>query len=318
MFKHQVMEDVREMNRVDMIKRSLMSGNCLSEDYTSILDYFYEKLKKAQCFHMGKVGLKNTLFMSFLNSINGSFNFMGRAAEDIKAPYATCWFDLTTDFTANPKKGILIDTLEPELITIQQAVFITECDGVVFNKWIIDPYIAICSINKPLMAHESVLYHAGQEGITFKPLPNCPNNISWRTASKEEGLLQINIKLEQAVILAMANFFLYLFGCKNIATETHLPSGKLNKKRAKNGKPPITKYKTLNIFLPGKKSRGNPSGNKSGVVMPLHLCRGHFKTYTKEKPLFGHITGRYWWQPHARGLKSEGTIIKNYNVKQAA
>ena len=41
------------------------------------------------------------------------------------------------------------------------------------------------------------------------------------------------------------------------------------------------------------------------------------KTYTKENPLFGRIVGRIWWQPHIRGNKDQGLILKDYDVKHA-
>lgn len=45
-----------------------------------------------------------------------------------------------------------------------------------------------------------------------------------------------------------------------------------------------------------------------------HICRGHFKTYTEEKPLFGSITGTYWWANQVRGSKERGEVKKRYQV----
>ena len=33
----------------------------------------------------------------------------------------------------------------------------------------------------------------------------------------------------------------------------------------------------------------------------LHICRGHFKTFTDIAPLFGKLRGTYWWADHIRG-----------------
>ena len=112
------------------------------------------------------------------------------------------------------------------------------------------------------------------------------------------------------------NAMLMLLNTKNITTIDNPPPAKLNKKRIKNGKQPLFTYKTLRLQLPAKKRKKG-----SGPVMPndnttrLHLCRGHFKTYTEEKPLLGRFTGRYWWQPHARGDKTKGVVMKDYEVK---
>ena len=47
----------------------------------------------------------------------------------------------------------------------------------------------------------------------------------------------------------------------------------------------------------------------------LHLCRGHFKTFTADAPLLGRATGTYFWAPHIRGTQNEGVVIKDYRVQ---
>lgn len=47
----------------------------------------------------------------------------------------------------------------------------------------------------------------------------------------------------------------------------------------------------------------------------LHLCRGHFKIFTKEKPLLGRHTGMYWWDMHTRGNGDNGVVKKDYQLK---
>lgn len=106
---------------------------------------------------------------------------------------------------------------------------------------------------------------------------------------------------------------LKLFTCKNVTTQTTPAPAKLNKKRVKTGKLPIYEYKTLHITLPGKNKK-NGMGQPIGTTQRLHMCRGHFKEYTEDAPLFGRFTGRYWWQPSVRGDKSKGEIKKDYVV----
>ena len=33
--------------------------------------------------------------------------------------------------------------------------------------------------------------------------------------------------------------------------------------------------------------------------------KGHFKEYTKERPLFGKIAGLFWWETHLAGARRE-------------
>ena len=116
--------------------------------------------------------------------------------------------------------------------------------------------------------------------------------------------------------IKMVNFALMLLNTKNITTIDNPPPAKLNKKRIKNGKQPLFTYKTLRLQLPAKKrKKGSGLSTATDNTTRLHLCRGHFKTYTEDKPLLGKFTGRYWWQPHARGDKSQGVVMKDYEVK---
>jgi hypothetical protein len=105
----------------------------------------------------------------------------------------------------------------------------------------------------------------------------------------------------------------YLLNTKNLVLVDNNPPPKLQKKRNRKGKLPLHSYKTLEIKLPGSAKKAT-NGSGQGNLNRIHLCRGHFKEYTEENPLFGKYTGLYWWQPHARGSKEKGIINKDYNV----
>ena len=90
-------------------------------------------------------------------------------------------------------------------------------------------------------------------------------------------------------------------------------SKRQQRRRSKRGKGEI-KYRTLRI-KPSMIYRNNVQPNAAANDRtPLHLCRGHFKTYTDDSPLFGRITGTFWTQPHMRGRKEVGQVIKDYTV----
>jgi hypothetical protein len=48
----------------------------------------------------------------------------------------------------------------------------------------------------------------------------------------------------------------------------------------------------------------------------VHLCRGHFKTYTDDNPLFGKHVGKYYWQPSIRGKNKKGIVAKDYSLEK--
>lgn len=106
---------------------------------------------------------------------------------------------------------------------------------------------------------------------------------------------------------------LTLLNCKNIITAKVISDEKLSRKRIKKGKKPLFSYHILKIK---DKLSHNPSEFRDLWTNRLHLCRGHFKEYTKENPLFGKHTGLYWWQPHIRGDKKRGIVMKDYQISR--
>jgi len=110
------------------------------------------------------------------------------------------------------------------------------------------------------------------------------------------------------------NFTLMLLNTKNIIHKKNKPPEKLNKKRVQKNKPPLFSYHTLEVVKPGQQTVSE-GWDSPGNTMRLHFCRGHFRYYTKEKPLFGRLVGRFWIQPHLRGSKNKGMVAKDYNVK---
>ena len=114
------------------------------------------------------------------------------------------------------------------------------------------------------------------------------------------------------IISKLINFL----SCKNIKVVENEPSKILNKSRVKKGKLPFVSYKTLELSPVGKTKKEHES--KGLWTNRVHLCRGHSKEYTADKPLFGRYTGRYWWQPAVRGRNRDGVVMKDYEVKPTA
>lgn len=103
--------------------------------------------------------------------------------------------------------------------------------------------------------------------------------------------------------------------CNNVERIEVTPPDKASRKHHKRYGHPLTRYYTLEID-PMKRVLGSQGGaHKNGLKRALHICRGHFKTYTEDKPLFGKRTGTYWWPQTVRGSKKHGEIVKDYSVK---
>jgi len=102
--------------------------------------------------------------------------------------------------------------------------------------------------------------------------------------------------------------------CKNVELKTQIPPAPLSKKHQKKTGRPLVKYKVLEIEPMKKVLRTEGQSETLGLKHALHICRGHFKDYSKGGGLFGKYKGLYWWESHVRGDPSQGVVVKDYSV----
>lgn len=102
--------------------------------------------------------------------------------------------------------------------------------------------------------------------------------------------------------------------CKNVVLEENEPPDKVSKKHQRRHGAPLTKYYTLEIGPIQAATQVNGSRD-SRVERSFHIARGHFATYSPDKPLFGKYAGTFWKPQHVRGSKKSGEIVKDYAIK---
>lgn len=116
----------------------------------------------------------------------------------------------------------------------------------------------------------------------------------------------------------VAIFAITFMNCKNVArrdvTETEGPSAKWIRRQ----KAPTIRYHVLDINPMKEVLRTEGGIETNGIKKALHICRGHFATYTEEKPLFGKKAGTFWVPAHTRGDIKHGAVIKDYRVNAPA
>lgn len=106
--------------------------------------------------------------------------------------------------------------------------------------------------------------------------------------------------------------------CKNAEIVEVIPNDKLSKKAKKRTGRDLVRYHTLEIDPIKKIFKKYKHGTINDLKHAFHICRGHFKTFTEDSPLFGRHTGTFWWTPQVKGRKSEGIIVKDYRVLSPA
>lgn len=282
MFAHQVIEDIRK-------------GGIFDEE--GIIERSSTVIMNAQKFHLGEYHSIRNLF----KNDEGKEVFSER--KYLFPPYKTVWIDCFHDrspeydyslqdlsFTFCSKYAVLLDVSQNGTWHVFGFFYFEH-----YRHWQMMPMIQHISFSDSLHVIPKLLKING-----FNP-----------TDKDNESLCDSAIH-----ILMLLYCGIRLLNCKNIQTEKIKAPEALNKKRRKNGKQEIFDYHVLNVVVPGKK-RGYSPETKPLSHNRVHLCRGHFKEYTSEHPLFGHHTGLYWWQPHVRGQNKSGIVVKDYNVKTA-
>lgn len=101
--------------------------------------------------------------------------------------------------------------------------------------------------------------------------------------------------------------------CKNVKVIDNKPRD-LKSREIKAKQRPWVTYKTLDIEPMRRVLRTEGNAESTGLKRALHICRGHFATYTPEKPLFGRVSGQFWIPAHVRGNKQNGVVVKDYNA----
>lgn len=90
---------------------------------------------------------------------------------------------------------------------------------------------------------------------------------------------------------------------------------KLSKKLRRRTGRLLVSYRTLDIDPMRKVLSRDGHAETGGLASALHICRGHFKTFTPDAPLFGKLTGSYWWDDPVRGDAAQGVVDKQYLLR---
>jgi hypothetical protein len=105
-----------------------------------------------------------------------------------------------------------------------------------------------------------------------------------------------------------------LMHCKNVDVRPVDPPERLSRKHQRRHGRPLTRYHVLAIDPMRRVLTSEGEAETKGLRHAMHICRGHFKTYTEDAPLFGRHTGTYWWESRARGRAEHGVVEKDYRI----
>lgn len=113
-------------------------------------------------------------------------------------------------------------------------------------------------------------------------------------------------------ILDVCLFAVQFANCRNVERIEVLPMRQQRRAAERKGEP-INSHYVLAIDA-NTQRKAYPKGDRVSMNKRLHVCRGHFATYTEDAPLFGKLTGRFWVPAHVRGTTDHGVVGKDYAV----
>lgn len=109
-----------------------------------------------------------------------------------------------------------------------------------------------------------------------------------------------------------------LMNCRNVETARENPPERLSKAHQRRHGRPLTAFHTIRVSPRVRPVRGDTGVYRGPAEpLPLHIVRGHFKTYSPEAPLLGKHSGRFWWPAYTRGTSEAGEVDHEYAVEAA-
>jgi hypothetical protein len=107
-----------------------------------------------------------------------------------------------------------------------------------------------------------------------------------------------------------------LMHCRNVEVRTVEPEANASRANRRRRGHRLVRYQVLDIEPMRRllNEAGAADASAGGLRRALTICRGHFKIFTPDAPLFGRHAGQYWWAPHVRGSPDAGIVINDYRV----
>jgi len=167
----------------------------------------------------------------------------------------------------------------------------------------------------------------GSELLWFLSKPYRNKNIRWAPPNVLEKLYdlanvydkRISQNYQDVLSRCMGNIVLFLAFINrlpNVRTRKVEPcTVTQNEKRVRKGKRPLYSYHVVEIApFRDRPEKWIQAGDSEELNRRAHLCRGHYRVYLPERPLFGKYSGVFWINAHGRGDVSNGLIDKEYKV----
>jgi len=282
-------DDMNENNRMLLYKRIVYEGckGLMREMITG-------KLQRAICIEA--TGIEEMLYYRTRNT-----KTIYAPKQDLCPPFNVSWIEWKPDAENAVRRGILVswDTKK------------TKKGAVLFYE-----YEALC-------IEESRI--EGKGGT----IPNCLGRVIFRVTrtgnavgDEKQGCVALPVGGRRltalhvnllAVYNAIVRESIRFLNAKNVELEAQPFGRKDNARMNRNLNTKNVGYKFHTIVVRKAGSKRILYANKTGAKMPLHLVRGHYRTYDK-KGMFGKIFGTFFIPCHTCGSEQYGVVDKDYQL----
>lgn len=240
-------------------------------------------------------------------------------------PFPLMWMEFKTSPITNsngqlkpmpllpPRAAVLLKSAEADEYKLPEAKWVTEI-------------ITFIESEKQIGGVASIMVKAvlttdkdGKPVIASWPFPE-RSPLHYFAMSDEVGKTLIDQQLRDDVchsfwaITAPALLAVCFMHCKNVELVARDPHAEHKGKRNRHGY--HVTYKELEITPMKKILRTQGRSESTGIQRALHICRGHFKDFSKGGGLFGKLHGTYWWGDMLRGHPEMGVVEKTYTINK--
>lgn len=211
-----------------------------------------------------------------------------------RLPFPVMWIEFAVHHRQSP------DELAP------LAAYVMETDygyGIAFFRLMPDGHV----YSTVLIEQVSVDEQGKVTGMQAEWAVNQEHRKGMPEPDDEDDFAMVNISMPVLWAIGLMN-------CRNVHTVEVTPEPRRTKKQRRPRRAGLS-YHT--IVLPSVRySPASAVNPEPGTLsdQPLHMVRGHTKTYTAEAPLLGKHVGTFWWGYQVRGSKDNGEIVSDYKM----
>lgn len=210
----------------------------------------------------------------------------------------------------NLRCGLLIHSFEadqsdPEIRNLRETCPV----GFSEPKWICESLLFSKVGKQLLLPGYSTVWYVTAEGTMAAPAVR----LSFGPMVQEPEI-QEYLQLHAARNLHVPFLALSFLHCKNVTIRKVTPPSPWKNAKVAARHPPTTTYSVLEIKPMQRVLATEGRSGVSGVQRALHICRGHFKDFSKGGGLFGRYKGVYWWDMQTRGNPAAGIRVKDYEL----